>query len=126
MGLKVVIFAVFLLTCLSHLVHTGGVGVSHTYQDSKGNFAYYLHTRDGRMATHFQRGSGGAALIKSAKGFPRPALSQLAIKPSHDTLQPAATTGKGVVPIYPPMNKNRLYVMGYIYVKDFLPRSGTF
>ncbi|XP_076365198.1 uncharacterized protein LOC143254238 [Tachypleus tridentatus] len=126
MGLKVVIFTVFLLTCLLHLVHTRGLGISHTYHDPKGNFAYFLHTRDGRVATHFHRGSGGPALIKSAKVFSRPALSQLAIKPSRDIIQPAATIAKGVVPIYPPMNKNRLYVMGYIYVKDFLPTSRTF
>ncbi|XP_076356830.1 uncharacterized protein LOC143250235 isoform X2 [Tachypleus tridentatus] len=126
--------------CLSNLsVHTGGtVAVSKRYQDNEGNFAYSVQTDTHHGITYFQKGDktphpaaivsgipvghpNGASLPPPTGAAPLPISSPLQNSPS--PLNIVSNTRRKDVPVYPPINTDFLYTMGYIYLKDFQPES---
>ncbi|XP_076371701.1 uncharacterized protein LOC143257231 [Tachypleus tridentatus] len=112
---------VFLLVLSSsHVTHSRGVGISHAFQDQKGNFAYSQYTEDGTADINLQKASLDGNKVKGINDNFSPEPSKSA---SREILQPAASsTRRHKPPVYPPINKNLLYSMGYIYVKDFVPQ----
>ncbi|XP_076356967.1 uncharacterized protein LOC143250399 [Tachypleus tridentatus] len=121
--------------------------VSNKYHDNNGNFAYSLHTDNHRGIAYFRRGPTAGATLSStslpAALTPRPSDDRLvaATLPPFSGHIPVnfraplknvplefspANVRKDFVPVYPPANIDRLYSLGYIYVKDFLPAQVSF
>ncbi|XP_022235523.1 uncharacterized protein LOC111083341 [Limulus polyphemus] len=112
-----------LIISSSHLAHSRGMGISHVFQDQKGNFAYSQYTQDGTADINLQQATLGGGNVKGVNDNFSPEPSKSA---SREILQPEANSRRHEPPVYPPINKNLLYSMGYIYVKDFSPQSDFF
>ncbi|XP_076374011.1 uncharacterized protein LOC143258642 [Tachypleus tridentatus] len=114
--------------------------LSKRYHDNKGNFAYSILTDTHRGITYFQKGESAFNNTQRPEAFvsgaPVSDQTTLPVPPSvgqfkvslpaifkNDTLDTAANSRFNAVPVYPPMDRNFLYTMGYIYLKDFLPQS---
>ncbi|XP_076315732.1 uncharacterized protein LOC143228348 [Tachypleus tridentatus] len=121
MSLEEKFLAVLLLSVLCHLGHSRVLKLSYAFQNHKPNLAIYPHTRED---TNLHKGSLEDSVVKEVNKHTM--NSEETKSASRKIFRTAATNQNNIPPAYPPIDRNLLYSLGYIYLKDFLPLSNSF